>query len=37
MPFPPEIGRLEDRQFVFWKERWVYHWASLTLADPGPP
>jgi hypothetical protein len=34
VPSSPEIGRLENGQFVFWKERWVYHFASLRVAAP---
>jgi hypothetical protein len=30
MPFPTQIGRLEKREFVFWKQ-WFVHLGSVRI------
>lgn len=30
MPFAPQIGRLEEREFFFWKQ-WGVHWKSVQI------
>lgn len=33
MPFSPKIGRLKDRQFFFWKERFIHLESERSKAD----